>query len=84
MAKGKKTGGRKPGSLNKTTKAFKEAVLDAFNQIGGTEALVLWGMENQTEFYKIASRLIPHEVTGPEGAPMAPAGGYVFVIKARE
>lgn len=75
MAKGKKTGGRKKGTPNKVTTAFKEAVLDAFNQMGGTDALLTWGMQNQTEFYKIAARLIPAEssvaVSGADGGPVA-------------
>lgn len=65
MAKGKKTGGRQKGTPNKVTTAFKTAVLEAFHGLGGTVALQRWGKENQTEFYKIAARLIPHEVIGP-------------------
>lgn len=65
--------GRKKGSQNKVTKAFKEALLDAFHGLGGTDALIKWGKENPTEFYKIAARLIPTEVVGP-GA----GGAHVF------
>lgn len=64
MAKGRKTGGRQPGTPNKVTSAFKAAVLDAFDKLGGTKALTKWGKDNPTEFYKIAARLIPHEVVG--------------------
>ena len=48
-------------------------MLEAFNQMGGTQALLVWGMENQTEFYKIAARLIPTEmnVAGKDGGPIA-------------
>ena len=65
--------GRKKGVPNKVTTAFKESVLEAFNQMGGTQALLVWGMENQTEFYKIAARLIPTEmnVAGKDGGPIA-------------
>lgn len=58
--------GRPPGMPNKTTKAIKEAFIEAFDKIGGVPALVAWGEENQTEFYKLAARLIPTEthVTG--------------------
>jgi hypothetical protein len=58
--------GRPKGSPNKVTAAFKQAVLLAFNdeRMGGTNGLVEWGLENRTEFYKIAARLIPTEVTG--------------------
>ncbi len=57
--------GRKKGSQNKVTRVFRQGVLDAFEAMGGTDALTKWGKENQTEFYKIAARLIPTEVVGP-------------------
>ena len=57
--------GRARGSPNKVTRAFKEAVLAAFNQLEGVDGLVAWARDNGTEFYKIAARLIPHEVIGP-------------------
>jgi hypothetical protein len=56
-----KKGGRKAGTPNKFTKSFREAVLVAYENIGGTEAFSHWAAENQTEFYRIAARLIPTE-----------------------
>jgi hypothetical protein len=68
-----KTGGRKPGSLNKSTVAVKEAFRQAFDDLGGTSALVTWAMENQTQFYQLYSKLIPTEIdatlSGKDGAP---------------
>lgn len=63
--------GRPKGAENKVTKAFKEAVLTAFHDCGGVPALTVWANENRTEFYKIAARLIPHEVTGANGGPVS-------------
>ena len=61
--KGKpKTGGRLPGVSNKFTGAFREAVQYVYDNIGGYEAFSEWAIDNPTEFYKIASRLIPVEV----------------------
>lgn len=61
--------GRRKGSVNKTTRAFKEAVLCVFNDLGGNAAFLAWAKggrgRNLTEFYKICARLIPHEVVGP-------------------
>lgn len=59
--------GRKAGTPNKVCKAFKAAILEAFNdpRMGGTEGMIAWGVDNRTEFYKIAARLIPTEVVGP-------------------
>ena len=54
--------GRQKGVPNKITRAFKTAVLEAFNAIGGTAALTEWGRKNPTAFYQIAARLIPTEV----------------------
>lgn len=59
-----KTGGRKKGTPNKNTAAIKEAFRNAFEQMGGVQALVEWGQENPTQFYQLVSKLIPTEVHG--------------------
>lgn len=56
--------GRPIGAQNKLTKAFKSALIDVFEQSGGTAQMVKWAKKNRTEFYKIMARLIPHEVVG--------------------
>lgn len=67
MAKGKKTGGRRKGSTNKTTASAKEALTLAFVGVGGVPDLIEWAKANRTEFYKLWGKLLPHEVTGPNG-----------------
>lgn len=62
MAKGIKTGGRQPGSPNKTTANAREAFQNAFDKIGGTERLATWAETNPTEFFKLYGRLIPVDV----------------------
>lgn len=64
MAKGAKTGGRKPGVQNKLTRTVKEAFENAFNamQEHPEAELLTWGKGNPTEFYKLAARLIPAEI----------------------
>ncbi len=59
--------GRIRGSQNKIPRAFKEALLLAFEELGGVNGLVRWGRNkrNRTAFYQICARLIPHEVVGP-------------------
>lgn len=65
-----KTGGRQKGSVNKLTKTFKQAVLTAYEGIGGDQNFTEWARNNQTEYYKIASKLIPTEVsTDPDNPP---------------
>lgn len=54
--------GRAKGVPNKLTASIKGAFAEAFEQLGGVPALVKWGTENQTEFYRLTSRLIPTEV----------------------
>ena len=61
-----KTGGRQPGTPNRLTGAFKEAVRIVYNGLGGHEAFLEWARENRTEYYRIASRLIPNEMRQDE------------------
>lgn len=74
MALGKKYGGRKKGTPNKLTACVREAFQEAFNAIQGNQDqnLIQWGLRNPTEFYKLASKLIPiaTELTGKDGAPI--------------
>lgn len=67
MAKGRKTGGRQKGSLNKTTVSVKQVFEEAFDGLGGAKALVTWGKANQTEFYKLYARLIPQDINAKHG-----------------
>lgn len=69
MAK-KKTGGRKAGTPNKLTKTVKEAFEQAFNAMQEQPGVKLeeWGKANPTEFYKLASKLIPSEINAKVSA----------------
>jgi hypothetical protein len=65
MAKFQKgNSGRKAGSANKFTKTVKEAFEIAFNELQGDKDanLVSWAKNNTTDFYKLASKLIPTSV----------------------
>lgn len=72
MAKGIKTGGRRTGTPNKITRAFREAVQSVYHDIGGDSGFAEWARENRTDFYKIAARLIPQELrhAGGDGEPL--------------
>lgn len=59
--------GRPKGVPNKMTHSIRQSFLEAFERMGGADALLKWGMENQTDFFKLASKLIPIEVSGPDG-----------------
>jgi hypothetical protein len=66
MAKGFKTGGRTKGTPNKTTTQVKQALNEAFEQMGGVPALVEWGQENPTEFYKLWVKILPVQTNDGE------------------
>ena len=62
MADRRKTGGRKRGTPNKITTAFKDAVRIVYDDLGGHSAFTEWARENPGDFYKICARLIPGEI----------------------
>jgi hypothetical protein len=60
--------GRPKGSLNKVTKAAKDAIAEAAEQLGGTNRLVTWAKEdakNEHAFWSsIYPKLLPLQVAG--------------------
>jgi hypothetical protein len=63
----KKVGGRKRGSTNVKTAAVKDALVEAFDKMGGVKSLVAWGEKNPGQFYAIWSKLLPVELKNPDG-----------------
>ncbi len=65
--------GRPRGAVNKTTKLAKHAIAEAFEKLGGMQALVDWAQadgDNLKVFYAtIWPKIIPiqTEVSGPDG-----------------
>ena len=66
--------GRAKGSPNKSTKAAKEAIHEAFEKMGGIKALVEWSNKNDDNrkvFYsQIWPKIVPLQVGGEEGNPI--------------
>jgi hypothetical protein len=65
--KGKsKTGGRQKGVQNNFTKTVKETVLEVFNKIQDDPKVNLeqFAKKFPRDFYQIAAKLIPTEITG--------------------
>lgn len=58
--------GRIKGTPNKLTRTVKETVLAVFNELQADPKakLIVWAKEEPTEFYKIAAKLIPTEISG--------------------
>ena len=55
-------GGRKPGAQNKLTKAVKDAVQEAFDEVGGTEYLKTVAREDHKTFCALLGKVIPTQV----------------------
>jgi len=57
-------GGRPEGATNKTTKLVKEVFADVFAELQEhpTAKLKVWAIAEPTEFYKLASKLIPTQI----------------------
>jgi hypothetical protein len=71
----RKTGGRRKGTSNKSTALVREAILAVFSDLqdgGGGENghLLQWAGANPTDFYKLAAKLLPLQVTGDNGGPV--------------
>jgi hypothetical protein len=76
--RGKKTGGRKRGTPNKTTRLARDAIEQAAAGLGGAERLAEWAKEkpeNESAFWtRVYPRLLPVQVhaSGPDGKPFEP------------
>ena len=62
VPKGTRIGGRQKGTPNKVTANAKQAFQAAFDELGGVKSLVSWARTNETDFYKLFSKLIPQDV----------------------
>ena len=73
-----KLGGRQKGTPNKTTAIIKDAITAVYADLLGSVEnadnanahFLQWAKDNQTEFYKIASKLIPIQVGGDPDNPL--------------
>jgi hypothetical protein len=54
--------GKPKGAPNKLTASAKEAFQLAFDELGGPKGLAEWAKNNQTDFYKLYSKLVPVDV----------------------
>lgn len=75
---GKNTGnagkGRPKGSPNKTTALAKQAITEAFDNLGGVDALVKWALSDpdylKVFYSQIWVKVLPLQVTGEDGGPL--------------
>ena len=69
-----KRGGRKKGTLNKTTAVLKEAILIAAEAAGGKDGLVGYlkkqAIVSPASFLALLGKVLPLQVTGADGGPI--------------
>jgi hypothetical protein len=67
-----KTGGRVKGTPNKVTAQIKDAIMAAYDRLGGVEYLVRVGEEHPVVFCALLGKLLPNELRLPaeELAPL--------------
>jgi len=72
--KGKKTGGRRKGSPNKTTALLKDAVLRAAEAAGGENGiegyLEIQAKINPGPFMALLGKVLPMQITGADGGQL--------------
>lgn len=66
----------------KTITAARENLTLAFDLMGGVPALVAWGRQNPTEFYRLWARLIPKESV--EVSAQLPLEALLAKLQSRE
>lgn len=66
--------GRKPGALNKNTRAIKDMVRQALDKAGGVAYLTRQAKENPGPFLTLVGKLMPAEIqaqiAGKDGGPV--------------
>lgn len=89
MAVGMKTGGRQKGTPNKATRALKDAILLAAEEHGeddnGKDGLKGYlrkvAREDVKAFSSLLGRVLPLQVTGEDGAPVAVTSVVRKIVK---
>lgn len=74
----KKGGSQSPKIMSQA----RQDLADAFDLIGGVPALVLWGRQHPTEFYRLWSKLIP--ATAPKETETLPLETLLSELATRE
>ena len=62
--------GRQKGVPNKLTTAVKDMILQALDQSGGVDYLVQQAKDNPAAFMTLLGKILPLQVSGPEGGPI--------------
>lgn len=77
MTVGIKTGGRKLGTPNKLTAALKDALANAFEEVGGQSYLVKVALEDPRTFCTLLGKAMPTAIEGGDpDLPVAVSFGW--------
>lgn len=72
MAKGQKTGGRQKGVPNKITTDVRNAIVQAFEMVGGAEYLQRLAISDPKAFCTLLGKTVPTVVASDPNAPLIP------------
>ena len=70
---GERTIGRAKGTPNALTASIKDAIQNAFEELGGTSYLVHVGRTDPRTFCALLSRLLPTKLANADGSPLLAA-----------
>lgn len=70
MAAGRKTGGRTKGTPNKVNAAVKDAIIVAFDKLGGEAYLVKVAESDPRTFCALLGKVMPSQLTGAGDEPI--------------
>jgi hypothetical protein len=59
--------GRPKGASNKITRDIKEAILAAFDKVGGADYLARQADENPTAFMTLLGKVLPTQISNADG-----------------
>jgi hypothetical protein len=65
--------GRRKGTPNQLTASIKDAIQNAFEELGGTSYLVHVGRTDPRTFCALLSRLLPTKLANADGSPLLAA-----------
>jgi hypothetical protein len=68
-----KAGGRQKGTPNKVTTSLREAIMHAFDTVGGEAYLVRVAKNHPQVFCMLLARILPLQVSSRDGVPILPA-----------
>jgi hypothetical protein len=70
---GERVVGRQKGTPNQLTASIKDAIQNAFTELGGTSYLVHVGQTDPRTFCALLSKLLPTKLANADGSPLLAA-----------